>query len=205
MDLLLLKEGGKSHYCWIKNFNKLVSSQVSKDGHKRFFCKRCLNPFTSKEKLTIHKESREQFEYVKSEMPKEGSKCKFTNMNRTTEVPFRIYANFESILKPIETIEQNDKESDTEKYQTHIPCGYCFHTVSSLEGKEFSPIQDRAESEEDSIPSDFTRRLIEHVREIHNNLEIKMIFTEKDKKKYDKAVTCWLFGDFFEMEKIKEK
>ena len=139
-------------------------------------------------------------------MPKEGSKCKFENMNRTTEVPFRIYADFETILKPIETIEQNEKESFAEKYQKHIPCGYCFHTVSSLEGKEFFPIQDRAESEEDLIPSDFTRSLIEHVREIHNNLEIKkMIFTEKDKKKYDKAVTCWLCTDFFGMEKNKRK
>ena len=69
-------------------------------------------------------------------------------MNRTTEVPFRIYADFESILKPLQ---KNKEESFTEKYQKHILCGYCFHTVSTLPEKKFSPIQERAECEENQF------------------------------------------------------
>ena len=35
IDLLLITDGKeKQHYCWMKNFSKLVGSQVTKDGHK---------------------------------------------------------------------------------------------------------------------------------------------------------------------------
>ena len=206
VDLLLLKDEEKTHFCWTKNFNKLVSSQVSKNEHKRVFCKRCLNPFTSEETLAIHKESCEQFEAVRIGMPKKGSKCKFKNMNRTTDVPFRIYVDFELILKPLEKLEQNEKESFTVKYQKHIPCGYCFHTVSSIPEMEFSPIQGRANHEENSIPSNFIRNLISHVRKIQNNFKPKkMIFKEKDRKEFERAVTCWLCGDKFGLKKNERK
>ena len=35
IDLLIIKdELMNSHYCWIKDFEKLVSNQISKNGHK---------------------------------------------------------------------------------------------------------------------------------------------------------------------------
>ena len=192
VDLLWLKKGKNTNFCLIKDFNKLLSSQVSKNEHKRFFCKRCPNPFTSQEKLSIHKQSCEQFEAERIDMPKEGSKCKFKNMNRSMEVPFRIYADFESILKPLETVKQDETKRFTEKYQKHVPCGYCFHTVSSIPVMEFSPIVKRAKNEENSLPSDFTKTWISHVREIQNSFSFpkKMIFKEKNRKKIDAAVSC---------------
>ena len=46
IDLLLITDGKeKQHYCCIKNFAKLVGSQVTKNEHKIYFCKRCLNHF----------------------------------------------------------------------------------------------------------------------------------------------------------------
>ena len=55
IDLLLITDGEeKQHYCWIKNFSKLVRSQVTKDGHKIYFCKRCLGHFSTPEGLNNH-------------------------------------------------------------------------------------------------------------------------------------------------------
>ena len=62
------------------------------------------------------------------------------------EVPFRIYADFESILKPVETAQKDETKCFTEKCQKHIPCGYCFHTVSLIPGVEFSPIVKKAKN-----------------------------------------------------------
>ena len=72
VDLLLLKQDEKSHYCVIKNFSRLTSSQTSKHEHARFVCKRCLNSFNSLERLTIHKQSCKEFESIRVKMPKWG-------------------------------------------------------------------------------------------------------------------------------------
>ena len=47
VDLLLLK----SHFVLVKNFSRFLSSQVCRNGHERFFCKRCLNSFPRVESL----------------------------------------------------------------------------------------------------------------------------------------------------------
>ena len=55
IDLLLITDGKeKQHYCWIKSFSGLLSAQISKNGHKIYFCKRCLSHFSTPEKLNNH-------------------------------------------------------------------------------------------------------------------------------------------------------
>ena len=45
VNFLLISDDTKQHYCWIKDINKLLSLQTSKDGHVRHVCFRCLNTF----------------------------------------------------------------------------------------------------------------------------------------------------------------
>ena len=45
VNLLLISDDTKQHYCWIKDISKLLSLQMSKDGHVRHVCFRCLNTF----------------------------------------------------------------------------------------------------------------------------------------------------------------
>lgn len=41
---VMLESGqNRSHYCWIKNLSRLVSSQLSDHDHKKHICDRCLN------------------------------------------------------------------------------------------------------------------------------------------------------------------
>ena len=47
VNLLLISDDTKQHYCWIKDMSKLLSLQTSKDGHVRHMCFRCLNTFYS--------------------------------------------------------------------------------------------------------------------------------------------------------------
>ena len=42
-------------------------------------------------------------------------------------VPFVIYADFESFIKPIDTARPRDDKSYTLKYEKHIPSSYSFH------------------------------------------------------------------------------
>ena len=49
VNLLLIDEDEKKHYCVIKDMSRLLSSQKSKNEHKKFFCLRCLNGFGTQE------------------------------------------------------------------------------------------------------------------------------------------------------------
>lgn len=122
----------KSHYCWIKNLSRLISSQVSKHNGQHFFCDRCLNFFQSLVKLVAHRENcRKQNEY-EIEMPTEANDIiEFQNYEKKLDSPFIIYADVEALLKkPDHQFCKNGgkKEPKTVAYQQHevYSIGYYF-------------------------------------------------------------------------------
>ena len=92
--LILIKEEGVNDYCIVKNLSRLLSSQVSKHDGKKYFCKRCLNPFSTQKALDKHEEYCGNHEAVKINMPEKGTMLKFKNCHREEKVPFVIYADF---------------------------------------------------------------------------------------------------------------
>ena len=54
VNLLLISDDTKQHYCWIKYISKLLSLQTTKDNHVRHVCFRCLNNFYSEKSLVSH-------------------------------------------------------------------------------------------------------------------------------------------------------
>ena len=55
MDLLLLINSEKAHYVYIKNFNRFMF-HVTKNKNEKWFCKSCLQCFSSENILIKHKE-----------------------------------------------------------------------------------------------------------------------------------------------------
>ena len=53
----------------------------------------------------------------------------FKNFNRQIPLPFKIYANFECLLKPRDVGVDNDCFSYTSKYQDHVPCSFAYKLV----------------------------------------------------------------------------
>ena len=58
IDLLLISNGEKKHYCWIKNFNKLLAARIE-TCHLSImhYCKRCLTGYRKHESLNRHIEN----------------------------------------------------------------------------------------------------------------------------------------------------
>ena len=56
VNLLLISDDEKRHYCLIKSMSRLMSSQTSKRNGAQYYCMRCLNPFHSQESLDKHLE-----------------------------------------------------------------------------------------------------------------------------------------------------
>ena len=53
MDFLLLIEDDKSHYVYIKDFNRFMFHKT-KNKNKKWFCRSCLQCFSSRNVLTEH-------------------------------------------------------------------------------------------------------------------------------------------------------
>lgn len=81
------------------------------------------------EKLKNHDERCFAFSAQRIKFP-EDVVVKFRNIKNQLQAPFIVYADFESILKEI-----NSKN----KYQEHIACSYLYHIVSSIPGVRFEP------------------------------------------------------------------
>ena len=62
-------------------------------------------------------------------MSKNGKYIKFKNLELKIKSPFKIYAEFESILVPEHNGKQNPNESQTNKYQKHVGCSYGYKLV----------------------------------------------------------------------------
>ena len=195
--------GVKTHFCWIKNLDKLLSMQVSNHKESKVFCERCLNHFPNEEKLKIHMESCEQFDFVKTEMPKEGSICKFKNYQRYMKVPFVVYADFESIVEKVLSVSKSTEKSFTEKYQHHKPCGFCFQIVSPHDN--FNPVLYRAKNENENVGEKFFEMLEKEMRKVWEKYKYpkSMIYSEKDREEYNKSNFCWICKEKFGEEKAK--
>ena len=123
IDLFWFKEGKNTHFCLIKDFNRLVSSQVHTKNSFEIF-RRCITKIpaddkrkkgtilTAAEKLERHLESCGKFDFVKTVMPEPGSKqnrMKFQNFNRKMEFPFVIFADFECRQEPISSVQPDPR------------------------------------------------------------------------------------------------
>ena len=120
MDLLLLIDNEKSHYVYIKDFNRFKFHKT-KNKNKKWFCKSCLQCFSGENILIKHKEICLSINGKQS--VKLGERIiKFENYFKQIPVPFKIYADFEFNLKKVKC----NEGSYTEKYQDHIPWSFAY-------------------------------------------------------------------------------
>ena len=125
------------HYCAITRLDRLLHGQNNKYRGKTHFCERCLCGFSRKDLLEKHKEDCYGINKnsTRIDMPPEGSYIYFKNHQNQTPVPYVIYADFESIIKP-KSETAGDKSEITSE---HEACGLGYQVVR-YDGKTEKPV-----------------------------------------------------------------
>src|SRR5688572_25285125 len=207
VDLLLISDGEKKHYCWIKNFNKLMSSRTEKSHNSMHYCRRCLNGYREVESLNRHSEYCSQQDAQRIELPEPGTMLGFRNYYRKMRVPFVVYADFESFIKPIDTCQPNPNTSYTNKYQKHVPSSFCYY-IKCFDDNLYSqaPVMFTAENEDDDVAQIFIDTLIENVKDIYKRFKFpkRMIFGKKDKELYDSASVCHICEGELGLDRVRD-
>ena len=103
MNLLLSVYDDKSHYVYIKDFDRFMFHKT-KNKNKKWFCRSCLECFSSKNVLTKNKEDCLSINGKQSVKLEEGI-IEFENYSKQIPVLFKIYADFESNLRGVESYE----------------------------------------------------------------------------------------------------
>ena len=203
--LLLLKEAvkgengkieEKTHYTLVKNKSALIASQKNNHEHKRHICLNCFNSFNSPDSLNKHKEYCYNNECVKIVMPQQGTFLRFKNFLHSEKALFAIYADFESLIKPMDNCNPDPNKSYTKKYQKHEPISFSYYIEcfdNSLCKQIFNDDTKRKQLKgytktkpegEDAIDV-FIKWLEDDVKTIANIKPKQMILTKEDEKQFD--------------------
>ena len=204
--LLLIKDGEKSHYCLVKNLSALLQSQINNHKGIRNICLNCFNGFNTPDSLNKHKEYCYNNECVKIVMPPPGTYLRFKNFPHSEKAPFAIYADFESLIKPMDNCDPDPNKSYTKKYQKHEPISFSYYINSSIDGV-YKPIlrkYTKTKPEDTDAMDVFIKWLEEDVKAIANIEEKEMIFTEEDRKQFSKASDCWICGEYLGNDRVRD-
>ena len=140
VKLLMIVDGGERHYSAIKNISRLLSKLNGETQHGYRYCMNCLNGFWTGSARDKHYGYFSINGHANVNMPTGKEKwLKFHDGQYQFKVPFMLYADFESILKPVDEryrdrmntmkTERKGKASYTEKINTHVPSGWCVHST----------------------------------------------------------------------------
>ena len=169
IDLFLYSDGVKQHYSFVKNFSRLVRSQItSHRSSKIFICKKCLYHYTKEDLLEKHTLYCGNSETVLVKMPtKKHRILKFKHHFQKLPLPFIIYADFECFTIPVNSCQPNPEKSYTTSYQKHEPSGFCLY-LKGLVGN-FKPIVYTKKKPDEDISQKFIEYVVKLTHKIYKD------------------------------------
>jgi len=176
--LLMLTDQDKYHYTSVQNLSRLICGRT-KCEHKTYVCQFCLHLFAKEDQLNEHLPICSQHQAQQVVYPKPGQNIvKFHNYHYQFEVPFAIYADFESFLQ------KNDDDSDT-----HVPSGFYVVTTSRFEYHDYKLLCYTG----DNVMDEFFTYMHSEERRIRSILSVNKPMkplTYEEQTKHNAATVC---------------
>lgn len=195
IHLLFLENNVNSHYCLIKDLPRLVRNQLTKHHGKLYFCETCLLFFPTPSQIETH-----LCGGVVTDLPEQGSYLKFKNYYRKQDIPFVIYADFETLLEPISGDEFDS--ANTSYSQRHVPAAFAYNIVSSFN----ETVKGYRSYRGKNCVTKFVNFLTKDVKSIYRILSKcePMIFTEEDALNFKLAVKCHICENLLLTDRVRD-
>ncbi|XP_064214277.1 uncharacterized protein LOC135266857 isoform X1 [Tribolium castaneum] len=216
INLLLLSDNdGNQHYCTITNLPRLVSSQLSKHHHSKFFCDGCLQYFTTQALLDRH--SSTDCGKLYARIPNNelitnrfgynvpANVLEFQNYHHKMTIPFIVYADFECLLKPMSTVAPNPNQSFSIKTFLHQPYS-CAYYIKCSYNDQLSKFQSfRGQSSVVDFITALEIDLIEIYKKYLSIVQPMLPLTIQEEFDYLTATECHICQKPFQQNDIKVK
>ena len=210
---MIISESNRKHYVAIKSLSRLLSSKNTKHKGKEYFCKNCLQGFIEENSRDEHLDYCINNESVKVEMPHKKPIVQYSDGQFQFKVPFIMYADFESILEPIQGPGNNPMISSTRGVSNYIPSGWCVRsefafgpsrpgTLEGSHGKVENPL--KLYRGKDCVKK-FCDHVIGEARRLYHAFPEKPMvpLTKAQLKKYEEASRCYICFKSFNGENPK--
>lgn len=195
INLLLIRDDENSHYCWIKDFSRLVRSQTTTHTEKLYYCYSCLSHYDSKVKLSNHLQDCLNHDAKKLILPEQSNNiCKFKNPERTQKVPYTIYADFECFPN-----NPNVKITLGSSIQSnHEANSYSYVVIRNNKIYDFKLYR------EPDADKKFIDSLIETCKKLKQIPEVPIQMTQNDWNDYNNTTECNYCKKKFNNDKVKD-
>ena len=199
VNLLMIVDGENRHYTAIKRISRLLKSlNATHKGAYHF----CMAESESESARDKHYQYCSSHGHVKVKMPTEKEEwLKFHDGQHQFKVPFMLYADFQSILKPVDEwcrdkknrvkTERKGKASHTEKTKTHIPSGWCVHSTF-VYGDVSDPLKMYRGK---NCVEKFVEYIEKEVKRLYETFPRQPItkFTDVQKREHETAEKCHIY------------
>lgn len=201
VDLLVISNGNRSHFCWIQNFNRLMND--GQHSNQKFYCCYCLNGFTKKRLLNNHISYCQTHGAQRTEMLTEENKwLNYPDVSKQLNVPFVVYADFECIAEAISTCQPDVCKSSTTKLAKHIPSGFTYKIV----GPNDSLTDDHVTYRGENVAETFVQHMLQVEDRLINILReskpLKML--REDKILFQKTTHCHICQKKLESDRVRD-
>ena len=188
INLMIITENNRKHYIAIKSLSRLLRSQNTKHKEKEYFCMNCLHGFNTEISRDKHLNYCMNNESVKVEMPHKNPIGQYSDGQYQFKVPFVMYADFESILEPIQGPANDPMSSSTRGINNHVPSGWCVHSEFAY-GKVENPL--KLYHGEDCVKR-FCEHVIGEAKCLYTSFPGKRMkpLTLKEMKRHNKLERC---------------
>ena len=136
-------------------------------------------------------------------MPTRNPIVEYSKGQHQFKVPFIMYADFESILEPIQGVSNNPNQSSTRGVNMHKPSGWCLHSKFAYGNVEKPMTQYRGQ---DCIEK-FCKKIISEAKRLYNSFPEKPMIplTKEQLKEYKRATKCHIcFKSFKDKGKVRD-
>ncbi|PKY62756.1 hypothetical protein RhiirA4_489812, partial [Rhizophagus irregularis] len=206
IDLVLISNGEKQHYCWIKNMSRLVNKRT-KDGHATFVCRWCISHFTHQQEIhdkhvAICRGLKKTPQADRMPSVKKGNDIyEFKNWKRRMQVPYYFVADFEALVMDTPPTDA-DKDKKTRKVQEQIPCSYSYIKVR-YDGVSESQKIFTGENAAQKFVIEMLNEAEAIRNEFRNPMEM-MPLTIQEQASYDNAINCWICRNPLDGNKVRD-
>ena len=140
INLMIITENDRKHYVAIKSLSMLLSTKNTNHKGKEYFCMNCLQGFKEERSRDKHIAYCINKDSVKVEMPHKNPIVRCSDGQYQFKVPYIMYADFESILEPIQGPENDPRISSTRSINNHVPSAWCVRSEFAY-GKVKNPLK----------------------------------------------------------------
>ena len=202
MDLLLIVDENKSHYRNIKDFNRFKCNKI-KNENEKYFCKFCLQCFSSEKVLIEHKEICLIINGKQSR--KLVAQLALKIISNSYPFLLKIYVDFACLLKGVKSSDKNNG-SYTEKYQDHISCSFVYEIACA--DNKFS--KRAALYIGKNACYRFIKAILEEYdyckRMIKKHFNKNLIMSPEEKERFQLSNSCWICDKLFDVgdDKVRD-